>query len=112
MIYLMILESHFFGSILHVWVARCGPLAGLRARRGGAELPHARDVWGPSNVTFQSLDYDGFSIQMLYGMESGYSHSTFQWITMDVSIDWFKGKITGKSHRNHGKIYGFLQIFP
>ena len=27
------------------------------------------------------------------------------------SIDWFKGKITGKSHRNHGKIYGFRLRF-
>ena len=27
------------------------------------------------------------------------------------SIDWFKGKITGKSHDLHGKIYGFRLRF-
>ena len=29
-----------------------------------------------------------------------------------ISIDWFKGKITGTSQRNHGKIYGFRLRFP
>ena len=28
-----------------------------------------------------------------------------------TSIDWFKGKITGKSHDLHGKIYGFRLRF-
>ena len=29
-----------------------------------------------------------------------------------LSIDWFKGKITGKSHDLHGKVYGFRIDFP
>jgi hypothetical protein len=32
------------------------------------------------------------------------------WIkpTMDISMDWFKGKCTGKSHDVNGKIYEHL----
>ena len=49
------------------------------------------------NWYFCPVIFDGFCPVMVFDLPS--------------SIDWFKGKITGKSHDLHGKIYGFRLRF-
>ena len=65
----------------------------------------------PAHVAWSQLKSQPFDdgVTVTLGGCAGLDHIIFESIV--VSIDWFKGIITGESHDLHGKIYGFRLRF-